>query len=98
MARGTSATNPFETIGRAAKARAIARAIWHNTPRTVRTDRGFPAAVSDIPAEDRLAWAEHAAQKKPSDATWAVVVEVIREFVEDERRYMGQLEDPRASA
>lgn len=90
--------NPYVQRGRAVKARAIARAIWRNTPRAVRTDRGFPAAVADIPAEDRLAWAEHAAQKKPSDATWAVVVECIRELVGDERRHVDQLEEPRAAS
>lgn len=89
-------TSSFEHLGRERKARAIARTIWRHLPPETRTNPELPAGVADVPQEERDSFARVAGQKKPSEETWAVVVRMLAEMVEDERHWLGQTEEPQA--
>lgn len=81
--------NRFEQEGRERKANAVARLIWRSIEREQRTNRDLPAAVADQPQTERDSWLRLAGYKKgPSGATWNRVVELIRERVLDERRWL----------
>lgn len=95
-------TSAYERLGRELKAQRIARKIWAHLPRELRTDPRVPEAFSQASAEERRGWAEAAADKPvkkvPSDLTWNRVTALLAEKVADERRWLGQLEQPRAAS
>lgn len=92
------ATNGFERLGRETKARAIADQIWRGTPVEHRTSEKLPQAVARMTPDERDGWAVAADKRTPSGATWDRVVEIVREKVQDERRWRGQLDDVRAAS
>lgn len=92
------ATNGFEELGRERKARAIAEQIWRGTPVDQRTSPKLPLVVERMTPDERDGWAVAADKRTPSGATWDRVVEIVREKVQDERRWMGQLDDVRAAS
>lgn len=84
-----AAANPWKRERQQVKARAIARLIFRSLPPEMRIDRDLPAAVANQPESERCAWAEHAAVNAPSNETWSLVVEEIRDLVEDQRRWLS---------
>lgn len=62
--------NPYEDAARIKKAHALAD--------TVQAAGGTAQAAADLPHEDRLTAAAVAGVNPPSDATWELVVDLLR--------------------
>lgn len=92
------AANGFEQLGRERKARAIVEQIWRAVPRVARTREDLPEFVAKMTPEQRDGWAAAADKQTPSDETWDRVVAIVREKVQDERRWQGMLDDARAAS
>lgn len=87
-------TNPYEARARAEKARSLADILW-----AVATDAGTPAAdlperVACLAQPVRDAVAGVAGEHRPSEATWEVVVDLLR----DRMALVGRLRRRRARA
>lgn len=78
-------TNPHEALARQKKAAAIVSQIWRTLTPEDRVSDALPAAVERMERSTRDAWARHAGQTVPSEATWALVVADLRERIADER-------------
>lgn len=85
----STVANPFRERAQHRKAHAIARMIWAKLTTEQRTDPKLPESVTRMSQAERDGWAWEAGQMVPSPESWGIVVDEIREKVEDERRWRG---------
>ena len=74
--------NDFEQRQRERKARAIVRWIFAHFELDHVMHPRFLDGVAQYPQQQRDHIAEHAGVKSPSDATWVVVVQLLRDHLE----------------
>lgn len=82
--------NPWKAQRQLDRARKIAAATWADIPREKRTNADIPEkmAAADPIERYKVALAVNLTTP-PSDVTWAMAVDMVREFVTDERRWLG---------
>lgn len=87
-------TNVHKRFRQDRKAYALSRAIWSLATTEQRTDRTWPArVVAQMTQGERDQWARFAATTAPSQESWDLVVEKLRDRVEDELRWLS-LDEP----
>lgn len=89
-------SNRFADARRHGKAFGISRIIWSALDRDERLNPALTDRVGALDEPARRALAEAAGVNPPSDLTWALVCEMLRDRQADERRWLGQLDDARA--
>jgi hypothetical protein len=85
----TETPNVYRDARRERKAQAVARFLWPRIPREDRTNLKLPGCIAAVEQNARDEFARQAGQLSPSPKCWTRVAELVRERVEDERRWLS---------